>query len=247
MTEPDFLFCLTTKHLLYIQVNPLIKNSFISLKMKSYFRRFISSRFMSSTNITSALSSDGIPCTNIYNELKVGPMKRLYQYYTADAINLAGGVPMDSCFPTKSIDVTLGDGSVINASLGSNLHLNYMRGDGTPALKDWIKSHVASLHSIPAESSHNTCMTVGSTDAFVKILMLIDTDVVMLEEFAYGAAVNVCKTLDKKPIGIPIDENGIVPDKLRDQILFLRDQGIKANVLYMVNVLFHFSPLYLHF
>jgi len=79
---------------------------------------------------TTMFSSDGIPCTNLYNELKVGPMKRLYQYYTADAINLAGGVPMDSCFPTKSIDVTMGDGSVINTSIGNNLHLNYMRSEG---------------------------------------------------------------------------------------------------------------------
>jgi len=64
--------------------------------------------------------------------------------------------------------------------------------------------------------------------------MLIDTDVVMLEEYAYGAAVNVCKTLDKKPIGIPMDEDGILADKLKEQILYLRSQGIKANVLYMV-------------
>ena len=211
--------------------------------MRTNIRRFITSRSMSTTinntnvNIkpnTTMFSSDGIPCTNLYNELKVGPMKRLYQYYTADAINLAGGVPMDSCFPTKSIDVTMGDGSVINTSIGNNLHLNYMRGDGTPGLKDWIKTHVASLHSLPAGSTHNTCMTVGSTDAFVKILMLIDTDVVMLEEYAYGAAVNVCKTLDKKPIGIPMDEDGILADKLKEQILYLRSQGIKANVLYMV-------------
>lgn len=77
-------------------------------------------------------------------------MKRLYQYYTADAINLAGGVPMDSCFPFETIDITLQDGTkfaIGGKGNGNTLSMNYLRGDGVPAVRDWIQAHVAKLHS----------------------------------------------------------------------------------------------------
>jgi hypothetical protein len=72
--------------------------------------------------------------SGIFQRLKIGPMKKLYQYYTPSSINLAGkvetgrdpssdvviiliaicynagGVPMDKCFPFERFVHRGGDG-----------------------------------------------------------------------------------------------------------------------------------------
>jgi aromatic amino acid aminotransferase I len=168
----------------------------------------------------------------IYKNLKVGPMKRLYQYYTPTSVNLAGGVPMDSCFPFESVEVQLpnNDGYKLNRS--TTLSINYQRGDGMPVLKEWIKSHTASVHKPP--NDFGSCVTVGSTDAISKILTLLECDSLIFDEFAYGHSVITSETLGKKPIGVRMDENGMLPSVLRDSVLKARASGFSANVLYLV-------------
>jgi len=175
-----------------------------------------------------------LPTTELFSKLKTGPMKRLYKYYTPEAVNIAGGVPMDSVFPTKKVSVTLEDGKQIDCTLGDNLMMNYQRGDGTPGLRDWISSHVAEVHNVPANSGSATCMTIGSTDGLAKVLQLVATDVVILDEFAYGTAVAVCNTLDKQPVGVPMDAHGIIPERLEEAILAMRAQNLRVNLLYLV-------------
>ena len=181
---------------------------------------------------TRRLSSSSFPKTELYDNLKVGPMKRLYKYYTPEAINLAGGVPMDSIFPTKEVTVTLFDKKQVKVELGQNLYLNYQRGDGVPGLRDWIKSHVSTLHGANDHSA--TCMTIGSTDALMKIIQLIKTDAILFDEYAYGTAVTVCTTMNKKAVGIPMDAEGIDPVALRNTINELRNQNIAVHLLYLV-------------
>jgi hypothetical protein len=178
--------------------------------------------------------SSAMPTTELFSKLATGPMKRLYQYYTPEAVNIAGGVPMDSVFPMKSVSVTLADGREISCKLGNDLMMNYQRGDGTPGLRDWISKHVREVHNVPANSGSGTCMTIGSTDGLAKILQLITTDVVLLDEFAYGTAVAVCRTVGKQPVGVPMDEHGIVPERLEEAILTMRAQNLQVNLLYLV-------------
>jgi DNA-binding transcriptional MocR family regulator len=141
----------------------------------------------------------------MFHKLKVGPMKRLYKYYTPDSINLAGGVPMESIFPFTSLDVSLSNGESFRVSSPPSgqqygLHLNYNRGDGLPPLRDWIKEHVNKLHN--PNVSFQTCMTVGSTDAYAKILMLFSGDTVIFDKFAYGTAVATCGAFGRHAVGI---------------------------------------------
>lgn len=79
------------------------------------------------------------------NRLKVGPMKRLYKYYTPGAVNFAGGVPMDSSFPLRKLNVELSCGEKIYLSQGQGLSLNYQRGDGIPELRDWVCANLGSI------------------------------------------------------------------------------------------------------
>lgn len=168
----------------------------------------------------------------IFTKLRVGPMKRLYKYYTPTAINLAGGLPMESVFPFETIDVSLMDGSSIKLSRGKNLSLNYLRGDGLPELKDWINEHINYVHSpaIPFQS----CVSVGSTDSLSKILLLLNGDSVLFDKFAYGTAVASCKAFGRNPIGVAMDENGMIPESLREVVITARKQGLNPDVVYFV-------------
>lgn len=183
----------------------------------------------------STLKSAVVPKSSaVFARLKTGPMKRLYKYYTADAVNLAGGVPMDSIFPIKKIQVELENEETVSLEIGNGLSLNYLRGDGLPELRDWIKSHIQDLHAPKCEV--NSCMTVGSTDALAKVIQLIDTDAIIFDQFAYGTAVSVCHTQGKVAVGVAMDEEGMVPSSLRDNINLTRAKGLTVNLLYLVPV-----------
>lgn len=166
--------------------------------------------------------------------LKVGPLKRLYKYNTPQSINMAGGLPMEKCFPFSQIDVKLNGGDSYTLDKGSNLVLNYHRGSGIPALADWMTSHVKQIHKPTV--GHQTCMTVGSTDAWAKTLSLIDTENVLLDQYAYGAAVTTCEAHGKLPVGVAGDQHGMRPDALRRSIVEARAQGRATNLLYLVPV-----------
>lgn len=252
-----------------------------STSMKSIHRRFRSaSTFHSSLNVCSSYrnmsittsklvsfddDSDQSKGSTLLHSLKVGPMKRLYKYYTKTSINLAGGVPMEKCFPIDTISVnTVGiDGTATTTSnatcdtvstattssgsshdnnftlkKGGGLSLNYLRGDGIPDLKDWINAHTLQLHkNITSDTVGFTCiscMTVGSTDAFAKTLMLLKGDSVLFDEYAYGTAISTCKVLDKTPIGVAMDEEGLIPIVLKEQIIKARKEGLTPSAVYVI-------------
>lgn len=188
----------------------------------NYSGRFFSS--MATAGKTSSVSQ----------KLKIGPLKKLYKYMTPGSISLAGGLPMDSCFPFKSINVQVSDGSQFTLQNSQDLLMNYTRGDGIAALKPWIANHVNELHR-PIQGVE-TCVTVGSSDAWAKVVQLIDTDAVVYDQFAYGAATNLAEVLGKQSLGVPCDQHGMIPDELRRSVLAARAKGIKVNLIYLVPV-----------
>lgn len=186
--------------------------------------------FSTATKASTAINSGNTSA--VYNKLKAGPMKRLYKYYTPTSINLAGGLPMNSTLPFESVQVNLPNNDSYRVDRGTTLAINYQRGDGMPALKEWINSHVKSVLKPVKEVSN--CVTIGSTDGLFKILTLIECNSMILDEYAYGHAMVTCETLGKKCIGVKIDENGIKPDDLRRTVVEARSAGYSANLLYVI-------------
>ncbi|RYH14519.1 hypothetical protein EON65_33460 [archaeon] len=178
--------------------------------------------------------AEGIRLSDVAKRLKIGPMKRLYKYYNADSINLAGGLPMESCFPFEQVKVKLFSGDEYALSKGSSLILNYHRGSGVPMLADWLSEHVKQIHN--PRSGYQTCMSCGSTDALSKTITLIKTDSILFDQYAYGAAVTTAEALGKLPIGVPGDSQGMIPDALRRSILAAKTKGLSPRLLYLVPV-----------
>jgi len=141
---------------------------------------------------------------------------------------------MDSTFPFQQIDVKIDDTQSFTLTKGESLFLNYHRGDGLPALKEWISQHVSELHR--PQTSIESCISVGSTDSWAKTLSLIDTDVVLFDQYAYGQAVGAADALGKQTIGVKTDEFGMIPNSLREAVTACRSKGLKANLVYFVPI-----------
>ncbi len=157
---------------------------------------------------------------------------------------------MDKCFPIDRIDISLQGDEVLTGKksinskgsstfsvsrASSSLMLNYQRGDGIPAMSEWIKKHVTKLHRRD-EKEFNSCVTVGSTDAFAKTLVLLNGDACLFDQYAYGTAVAACENIGKKAIGVATDEDGMIPSSLRDTCLKARKTGHNVDVVYLVPV-----------
>ena len=97
-----------------------------------------------------------------------------------------------------------------------------------------VHNHLSEIHSPPTK--YGSCVTIGSTDAFSKVLTLLDGDSVIFDEYAYGTAVSVCRTYGRTGIGVKMDANGMIPQDLRVQTLSSRDKGLNPDVVYLVPV-----------
>lgn len=170
----------------------------------------------------------------MYKRLKINPIKALYKYYTPHNINLAGGIPVESCFPFKSMTVSLDDGSSYTVEKGADLHLNYHMSDGIPPLREWAFKHVTDIHSPPFE--HKVTLTVGATDSWFNIVNMFSADCILFDEYVYGASITPCSTVGKQALGVKSDEFGMMPDALRETVLLARSKGFVVDLLYMIPV-----------
>lgn len=162
-------------------------------------------------------------------------MKRLYKFYTPEAINFAGGVPMDSIFPLREVNLNVDMTSNISLSVSNkDLHLNYLRGNGVEELKEWVTTHMKSIHANQGKSEFDICVTVGSTDALFKTLTMLSGNATLFDKYAYGSAVATSRSLGRTNIGVEMDGEGMLPDDLRKQVLLARKEGLDPDAVYLV-------------
>ena len=176
----------------------------------------------------------------ICKRLVISPIKALYKYYTPQNINLAGGIPLESCFPFKSVQVNLDipvdttEEDCFTVTKGVDLHLNYHASDGVPELKNWVYDHITKIHHPP--HAYNVAVTIGATDGWFQVINLLKSQCILFDEYVYGASMTPCNTLGRTPIGVKSDENGIIPDELRKTVLAARARGLEVEVLYLIPV-----------
>lgn len=171
-----------------------------------------------------------------FQKLEVSPIKGMYKYYTPTAVNLAGGIPLNSCFPFESMDIHLSDESAAGSSYslkkGENLNLTYHNGYGLDSLREWTRDHVRKMHNPPRE--FDVSMTIGTTDGWDKIVTMISGSCVLFDQYIYGISLTACKKGGKKAVGIQGDELGMRPESIRETVLKLRAQGETVSMLYTV-------------
>ncbi|KAH6690429.1 aromatic amino acid aminotransferase [Plectosphaerella plurivora] len=178
-------------------------------------------------------------------------------------ISLGGGLPSSEAFPIAEISmrvpeapnfsesdylstgrtVTIGKYDVRDGKSEYDLSvaLNYGQATGSAQMMRFITEHTELVYN-PPYADWQVCQTIGSTGALEQALrMLCDgtrKDSILTEEYSFSTALETITPLGVKPIGVPIDDQGLLPDEM-DAILTHWDPtargGVrKPHVLYTV-------------
>ncbi|GAA1448724.1 aminotransferase-like domain-containing protein [Leifsonia poae] len=147
-----------------------------------------------------------------------------------EVVSLAGGMPFVSALPE---DLVVGAMDRVMREQGP-VALQYGSGQGVPALREQILD-VMALEGISG-SADDVVVTTGSQHAlelFSK-LFLDPGDVVLAEGPSYVTAMVIFKSYQAEVDHVPMDENGMIPEALREHIARLKADGRRVKFLYTV-------------
>lgn len=144
----------------------------------------------------------------------------------SQVISLAGGLPAPETFPTKSLTALCQ--SAVD-KYGSSI-LQYGITEGFVPLREALISILEKrgLKNITADEIFISTGAQSAVDAAAKIL-INKNDIVAVESPSYLGGVKVFKSYEAKFISIPMDDQGIIPEKF-EQIL----KRHKVKVTYLI-------------
>lgn len=147
-----------------------------------------------------------------------------------EVVSLAGGMPYVSALPRElmatAVERTVRDRGAVALQYGS--------GQGTPQLREQILD-VMALEGIRA-SVDDVVVTTGSQHALelVSKLFLDPGDVVIAEGPSYVTALVVFRSFQADVAHVEMDDQGLIPQSLRDTIARLRTEGRRIKFLYTI-------------
>jgi DNA-binding transcriptional MocR family regulator len=147
-----------------------------------------------------------------------------------EVVSLAGGMPYVSALPRELIASAMD--RVMRES--GPVALQYGSGQGSPDLREHILE-VMALEGIRG-SVDDVVVTTGSQHALelVSKLFLDPGDVVLAEGPSYLTALVVFKSFQAEVDHVATDENGLIPESLREHIARLKADGKRIKFLYTV-------------
>ena len=147
-----------------------------------------------------------------------------------DIVSLAGGMPNLSAFPMDMM------ASVVEKLVKDNGQeaLQYGNGQGHPKLREQI-CDVMALEGIRAHPD-DVIITTGSQQALdlISRIFLDPGDVVLVEAPSYVGALGTFHQYEGKVVHVAMDNNGLIPDELREAIKVTRAAGHKIKFLYLI-------------
>ena len=147
-----------------------------------------------------------------------------------EVVSLAGGMPFVAALPQ---DLVINAMDRVMREQGA-VALQYGSGQGVPALREQILE-VMALEGIRANAD-DVVVTTGSQHALelVSKLFLDPGDVVLSEGPSYVTAMVIFKSYQAEVEHVPMDENGLIPEELREHIARLRTAGKTIKFLYTI-------------
>ena len=147
-----------------------------------------------------------------------------------DIVSLAGGMPNLSAFPMEMM------ASVVDKLIKENGQeaLQYGNGQGHPKLREQI-CEVMALEGIRAHPD-DVIITTGSQQALdlISRIFLDPNDVVLVEAPSYVGALGTFHQYEGKVVHVAMDNDGLIPDALREAIKVTRANGHKIKFLYLI-------------
>jgi 2-aminoadipate transaminase len=147
-----------------------------------------------------------------------------------EVVSLAGGMPYVAALPQ---DLVINAMDRVMVEQGA-VALQYGSGQGVPALREQILD-VMALEGIRANAD-DVVVTTGSQHALelVSKLFLDPGDVVLSEGPSYVTAIVIFRSFQADVQHVPMDENGLIPEALREHIARVKAAGKKIKFLYTI-------------
>lgn len=147
-----------------------------------------------------------------------------------EIVSLAGGMPNLSALPMEMMAGLVGK---LIAEHGQEA-LQYGSGQGHPKLREQI-CDVMALEGIHANPD-DIIVTTGSQQALdlISRIFIDPGDVVLVEAPSYVGALGTFKQYEAQVVHVELDQDGIVPESLREAIKSIRFSGRKIKFLYLI-------------
>ena len=147
-----------------------------------------------------------------------------------EVVSLAGGMPFVSALPQELIVSSM---ERVMRTQGPTA-LQYGSGQGVPALREQILD-VMALEGIRG-SVDNVVTATGSQQALdlVAKLFIDPGDVILAESPSYVGALGVFRSYQASVVHVAMDDDGLIPEALRQTIAHLRGQGRRIKFLYTI-------------
>ena len=147
-----------------------------------------------------------------------------------EVVSLAGGMPNLTALPLDVVGKLTGE---LIAGRGATA-LQYGSGQGDPHLRELI-CEVMALEGVHA-SPEDVVVTVGSQQALdlVTRVFIDPGDVVLAEAPSYVGALGTFASYQADVVHVPMDDDGLVPEALREAIAAVERSGRRAKFLYTV-------------
>ena len=147
-----------------------------------------------------------------------------------EIVSLAGGMPNLSALPMKMMASVVNDLILTNGTEA----LQYGSGQGHPKLREQI-CEVMALEGIRAHPE-DVVVTTGSQQALdlISRIFIDPGDVVLVEAPSYVGALGTFHQYQASVVHVSMDNDGLIPDALRDAIKTTRAAGRKIKFLYLI-------------
>ena len=147
-----------------------------------------------------------------------------------EVVSLAGGMPFVSALPQEMLQ----DAARIATTTRRGEALQYGSGQGIPYFREQI-CEIMSLEGIHAHPD-DVVVTTGSQQAvdLVSQIFLNPGDVVLAEGPSYVGSLGIFRSYQAETVHVPMDDDGLIPQALRETIARLEAAGRPIKFLYTI-------------
>ncbi len=147
-----------------------------------------------------------------------------------EIVSLAGGMPNLTALPMDMMENVVGQLIKTNGMEA----LQYGSGQGHPKLREQI-CDVMELEGIKAHPE-DVIVTTGSQQALdlISRIFIDPGDVVLVEAPSYVGALGTFHQYEASIVHVELDDNGMIPERLREAIAKTRLSGRKIKFLYLI-------------
>ena len=147
-----------------------------------------------------------------------------------DIISFAGGNPEVRALDYNKLEKYLKR----SVKIDGEYSLQYGSSEGYYPLKTKLID-IMQMENIDVVEEDMIITTGGqqAIDLIAKIFINTN-DIIISEAPGYAGALNSFKSYEPRIIGVPVDEDGIMPDKLEETLLYFSDQNMQVKFIYLV-------------